>query len=138
MAHVTRYYISDILEDVCANVTDVSRNVFPEHRPSTTQKQMEDMVVVSLPVLWDDQNAYQSTTMRFELMARNRANGVSYTKRLQEMTDILMEKFPLKGVRYSVTKPRVVMKGDDGLGFTVWFVQARLIVNTTDSYTNEL
>lgn len=135
---MTRYYISDILEDVCANVTDVSSNVFPEHRPSTTQKQMEDMVVVSLPVSWEDQNAYQSTTMRFELMARNRANGVSYTKRLQEMTDILMEKFPLKGIRYSVTKPRVVMKGDDGLGFTVWFVQARLIVNTTDSYTNEL
>lgn len=138
MAHVTRYYISDILEDVCTNVTDVSSNVFPEHRPSTTQKQMEDMVVVSLPVSWEDQNAYQSTTMRFELMARNRANGVSYTKRLQEMTDMLMEKFPLKGIRYSVTKPRVVMKGDDGLGFTVWFVQARLIVNTTDSYTNEL
>lgn len=135
---MTRYYISDILEDVCANVTDVSSNVFPEHRPSTTQKQMEDMVVVSLPVSWEDQNAYQSTTMRFELMARNRANGVSYTKRLQEMTDMLMEKFPLKGIRYSVTKPRVVMKGDDGLGFTVWFVQARLIVNTTDSYTNEL
>lgn len=135
---MTRYYISDILEDVCANVTDVSSNVFPEHRPSTTQKQMEDMVVVSLPVSWEDQNAYQSTTMRFELMARNRANGVSYTKRLQEMTDILMEKFPLKGIRYSVTKPRVVMKGDDGLGFTVWFVQAKLIVNTTDSYTNEL
>lgn len=135
---MTRYYISDILEDVCANVTDVSSNVFPEHRPSTTQKQMEDMVVVSLPVSWEDQNAYQSTTMRFELMARNRANGVSYTKRLQEMTDMLMEKFPLKGIRYSVTKPRVVMKGDDGLGFTVWFVQAKLIVNTTDSYTNEL
>lgn len=135
---MTRYYISDILEDVCTNVTDVSSNVFPEHRPSTTQKQMEDMVVVSLPVSWEDQNAYQSTTMRFELMARNRANGVSYTKRLQEMTDMLMEKFPLKGIRYSVTKPRVVMKGDDGLGFTVWFVQARLIVNTTDSYTNEL
>lgn len=138
MAHVTRYYINDILEDVCTNVTDVSGNVFPEHRPSTTQKQMEDMVVVSLPVSWDDQNAYQSTTMRFELMARNRANGVSYTKRLQEMTDTLMEKFPLKGIRYSVTKPRVIMKGDDGLGFTVWFVQAKLIVNTTDSYTNEL
>lgn len=49
MAHVTRYYISDILKDVCANVTDVSRNVFPEHRPAT-QKQMEDMVVVSFPV----------------------------------------------------------------------------------------
>lgn len=96
------------------------------------------MVVVSFPVSWDDQNAYQSTTMRFELMARNRASGVAYTKRLQEMADVLMEKFPMKGERYSATKPRVVMKGDDGLGFTVWFVQAKLIVNTTDSYTNEL
>lgn len=47
MAHVTRYYISEILENVCTDVTDVSNNVFPEHRPSATQKQMEDMVVVS-------------------------------------------------------------------------------------------
>lgn len=138
MAHVTRYYISDILEEVCTSVTDVSGNVYPEHRPGAVQEQMEDMVVVSLPVSWNDQNAWQSTTMRFELMARNRANGVAYTRRLQEMTDTLMAKFPIKGERFSVTKPRVVMKGDDGLGFTVWFVQAKLIVNTTDSYTNEL
>ena len=136
MAHVTRYYISDILEEICANVTDVSENVFPEHRPSATQKQMDDMVVVSFPVSWNDQNAYQSTTMRFELIARNRANGMAYTKRLQEMTDTLMGKFPMTSARYSVTKPRMVMKGDDGLGFTIWFVQANLIVNTTDSYTN--
>lgn len=138
MAHMTKYYINDILEEICANVTDVSRNVFPEHRPTATQKQMEDMVVVSLPVSWEDQNAYQKTTIRFELIARNRANGLAYTKRLQEMTDALISKFTMKGYRYSITKPRMVMKGDDGLGFTIWFVQANLIVNTTDNYTNGL
>ena len=134
MAHVTRYYISEILENVCTDVTDVSNNVFPEHRPSATQKQMEDMVVVSLPVAFNENNVCQTTTIRFELMARNRANGMAYTKRLQGMLDVLMEKFPITEERYSITKPYVALKGDDGLGFTVWNVQATLMVNTTDSY----
>lgn len=132
-----RYYISDCLQTICGMLGDVSKNVFPDHRPEAKGKQMEDMVVVSLPVTIDDQRVQQSTTIRFELIVRNKATGVANIPKLQEMLDALSAKFPMTTKRYSVFKPYVALKGNDGLGFTIWNVQARLIMFTTDYLLNE-
>lgn len=132
--HDTKFYIAEILQSVCECFKGVSENVFPEHRPAATQEQMEDLIVVSLPVSIDDQNVWQKSRIQIELLARNRANGVSNTNRLQEMLNGVSGKFPIVSDRYSITSPIVALKGDDGLGFTIWNVQAKLVVNTTDSY----
>ena len=129
-----RYYISDCLKALCGMLGDVSEHVFPMQRPEAKGKQMADMVVVSLPVTIDDQRVQQSTTVRFELFVRNKATGVPDIPRLQEMLDALSSKFPMSTERYSVFKPYLALKGPDGLGFTVWNVQARLIVFMTDSF----
>ncbi len=129
------YYISDCLQAICGMLGDVSKNVFPGHRPEAKGKQMDDMVVVSLPVTIDDQRVQQTTTMRFELIARNKATGVANIPRLQEMLDKLSAKFPMSAGRYSVFKPYVALKGNDGLGFTIWNVQARLVIYMTDSFS---
>lgn len=97
---------------------------------------MNDFIVVSLPVSIEDQNSYQKTTLRIELAAKDKANGISDTLKLQSMLDALMAKFPIVERRFSVTSPNLVLKGADGLGFTLWNVQAKLLVNTTDSYKN--
>ena len=131
-----KYYIADCLEVICGLLTDVSGNVFPDHRPEAKGSQMQDMVVVSLPVTIEDMNVQQVTTVRSELIVRNKAEGVADIPRLQEMLDTLASKFPIVNGRYSVTSPYVALKGNDGLGFTVWNVQARLTINTTDNYTN--
>lgn len=127
-----KYYIADCLETLCGMMGDVSKHVFPDHRPEAKGKQMDDMVVVSLPVTIDDQRVQQSTTVRFELIVRNKATGVADIPRLQEMLDILSAKFPIVSERYSVISPYVALKGNDGLGFTIWNVQARLIIFMTD------
>lgn len=134
MSHVTQYHIAEVLQEVCTQMKDVSANVFPESRPSATQQQMSDFIVVSLPVLIDDQNAFQRTTLRIEIFVKNRASGVAYTKRLQELLNATIGKFPIATKRFSATAPRLLLKGADGLGFTAWNVQAKLIINTTDSY----
>ena len=51
---------------------------------------------------------------------------------LQEMLDNLLGLFPIVEERYSITSPRLLFKGDDGNGFTVWVVQAHMVINTTD------
>lgn len=137
MSHVTRYYIKEVLEEVCQRLSNISGHVFPEHRPSATGEQMNDFIVVSLPVSIEDQNAWQKTTLRIEIAARNRIQGVAHTKKLQEMLDGVTGKFPIVTERFSAVRPLPVLKGDDGLGFTIWNIQARLIVNTTDSYEQE-
>lgn len=129
-----RYYILDCLQTICNMLTDVSANVFPDHRPEAQGKQMDDMVVVSLPVTIDDKKVQQDTTIRFELIAKNKATGVADINRLQEMLDALSAKFPIVSGRYSVISPYLALKGNDGLGFTIWNVQARLIINTIDEF----
>ncbi len=129
-----KFYIGECLQVICGLLSDVSENVFPDHRPEAKGKQMQDMVVVSLPVTVNDNNVQQDTVIRFELMARNKSTGIANIIRLQQMLDTLTAKFPIVSGRYSFVSPTVVLKGNDGLGYTVWNVQARLIINTTDNY----
>ena len=133
MSHVRKYYISEVLEEVCQRLGGISEHVFPEHRPAAAGKQMDDFIPVSI----EDQNAYQKTTLRIEIAVRNRSQGVAHTKKLQEMLDGVAGKFPIVTERFSAFQPLLVLKGDDGLGFTIWNIQAKLIVNTTDSYEQE-
>lgn len=134
MSHILKYYVADVLEEVCTRMGNVSENVFPETRPSATQRQMQDFVVVSLPVEIENQNAWQRGVLRIELYVRTRSNGVSNTGKLQELLDAVTAEFPIVTKRFSATAPRLVLKGSDKLGFTVWNIQSKLIINTTDSY----
>ena len=132
-----KYHIGEFLEAVCGMLSDVSGNVFPGHRPEAKGKQMADLVVVSLPVSLIDLNVQQRTTVRFELMARNKATGVADVPKLQGMLDAISAKFPMVFGRFTVTSPSLVVKGTDGLGFTVWNVQATLKINMTDEGRND-
>jgi hypothetical protein len=136
MAHIQKYFIAEILQKVCEEMYSISEYVFSEHRPSAMGEQMNDFIVVSLPVAIEEQNAYQKTTLRIELAAKDKANGISDTEKLQSMLNELASKFPIVESRFSVTSPNVVLKGTDGLGFTLWNVQSKLLINTTDSYQN--
>lgn len=129
-----KYHIGECLETICGMLTDVSGNIYPDHRPEAKGKLMNDMVVVSLPVNIADNNVQLDTTIRFELIVKNKATGIANISRLQEMLDALSVKFPIVQGRFSVVSPYVALKGNDGLGFTIWNVQARLIINTTDNY----
>ena len=129
-----KYYISDCLQWICKELSDVSSNVYPDHRPEAKGNQMADIVVVSLPVTIDDMNVQQVTTVRFELIVRNKATGIANIPKLQQMLDALTGKFPMVDGRYSITHPYVALKGNDGLGFTIWNVQATLKINTTDLF----
>ena len=129
-----KFYIGECLQVICGLLTDVSENVFPDHRPEAKGKQMQDMVVVSLPVAINDNNVQQDTVARFELMVRNKSSGIANITRLQRMLDALTAKFPIVSGRYSLVSPSLVLKGNDGFGYTIWNVQARLIINTTDNY----
>ncbi len=134
MAHIQKYYVSDILKEVCSMMGGITKNVFPDHRPSAKGEQMDELIVVSIPSELQEQNAWQKGILRIELIARDKGNGYANIVRLDKMLKAVTEKFPITTERFSVTSPRLIMKGDDGLGFTIWNIQTKLIVNTTDSY----
>lgn len=134
MAHIQRYYLSEILKDVCGRLNNITGAVFPDHRPAAKNEQMDELIVVSIPSMLEEQNAWQKGVIRIELMVRDRKNGYANIVRLDEILKAVSEKFPIVTPRFSATKPRLIIKGDDGLGFTIWNIQAKLVVNTTDNY----
>lgn len=135
MSRVTKFYIAQILEELCEMLSDISKNVFAGSRPSAKQKQMQDFIVVSFPVNIPDNKVVQASTLRIDLAARNGVNGLEDTPRLQEMLDGVSALFPIHpSLRYSITNPTLVLKGDDGLGFSHWLLNADILINHTDSY----
>lgn len=131
-----RFYIKDVLEILCNRLTEASigDKVYAEHRPNGIGEQLQSLSVVSLPSEIVNNGAYQSTQVYFHLISRNREGGISTTDLLQLMLDKLINLFPIKEDRFTLTSPRVVLNGDDGNGFTIWIVQASLVINTTDRY----
>ena len=131
----TKFHIAQILKEVCGALSGIRENVTASNRFSAKQKQMKDFVVVSFPASIPDGKVAQATTLRIDLAARNTVNGLEDTPRLQEMLDGVTALFPIHpSMRYSVTNPTRVLKGDDGLGFSHWLVNADILINHTDSY----
>lgn len=132
---VTKFYIAQILQELCEMLSGISENVFAGSRPSAKQKQMQDFIVVSFPTNIPDSKVVQETTLRIDLAARNTVNGLENTLRLQEMLDGVTALFPIHpSMRYTVSNPTLVLKGDDGLGFSHWLINADILINHTDSY----
>ncbi|EJW95615.1 hypothetical protein EVA_16297 [gut metagenome] len=99
---------------------------------------MGELIVVSIPGEIDEQYAWQRCYLNVELMVRNKAKGLADMTKLEGMLNAVNEIFPMVTKRFSATSPRLLLKGDDGLGFTRWMIRARLVINTTDSYNNEI
>lgn len=132
---VTKFYISSILEEIAGMLIGISENVTAGNRKSVSQEQMEDFIVVSFPVNIPENKVVQNTTLRIDLAARNTVNGLEDTTKLQSMLDVVITLFPIHpSLRYTVTNPTVVLKGDDGLGFSHWLINADIQINQTDSY----
>lgn len=113
---------------------DVSNNVFVEHRPLSIPRQIDDMVVVSVPYGFRDKNVMQTALLRVELIVRNKENGVVNVEKLQEMLDAVLGMMPLKEGRFFIFSPTLALRGDDGAGFTIWCVHCNVEINTLDRY----
>lgn len=129
------YYPREILEYFHGKLTAVSTNVFVGERPVAFPVKMDDLVVVSLPYGFQDHHVTQTGLVRFELIARNKQNGVENIERLDSMMQSLLGLLPARTARFFAHDPRLSLKGGDGAGFTVWCIHARLEINTMDRFT---
>ena len=129
-----QYHQSSILKEICERVSDISKNVYPENRPTVLSEYISDMVVVSFPTKIEDRHVYQTSDIRFEIMAKDRKNGIPDLEKLERMTNSLTAMFPMVAPRYVAQDPYLALKGQDHTGFTIWVLQADIIINTTDRY----
>lgn len=128
-----QFYPSDILRDISEKLSPYFQHIYPENRPLVSEP-MDEMLVISFPINFDDNHVCQNTDIRFEIIVKNNHNGIPKIEKLQEMLNLLVGQFPIIGERYVAYKPYLALKGEDEAGFTIWAVQAEIRVNTTDRY----
>lgn len=127
-----KFYAGDALKWVCGNLSSVSENIFAIHRPQAVGEQMKSFLVVQIGSELQDEGAYQKCTLRIDIVARDKQTVISDVTELQRLCDEVCALLPLKNERYSLFNPRLVLKGNDNEGFTIWILYTTLIVNTTD------
>lgn len=151
MAKTEKYYVGPIIKELTELVTGVLEPqygrdgaelnpVFSGCRPSTVEN-MSEFIVVSASRSVYSHGPYQNAAIYFDFFVRNGQGGIEMTYRLQEICDAITDLLPHFNVdeesgekRWSVTRPKLVLQGNDSLGFTAWRLRARLFVNTTDRY----
>jgi len=147
MAKPVKYYVSPILEalseslaDVCEEQTneddELLQTVYTGNRPSAVENHTE-FLVISISRSVYSHGPYQNAAVYVDMYVRNGQGGIEKTWRLQELCDEICGRFPFKSEeneRWSVKDPKLVLSGDDQLGFTAWRLRGTLFVNTTDRY----
>ena len=125
---MTRFRRLDIMKHLDTVMADVCEARFTS-RPTALQKQVNEFVVISLPVRMVDRGAYQETFCRVALFARDRANGQENTKGLEDLQEKVVGKFPIVSDFFSAIDPVLIPSGADTIGFHSLMVQAKLIIN---------
>lgn len=129
-----KLYIADVLKESCNALKVVCKDVVPSKRPTASNDDLKEFIVVSFNGRWVYNKAYQQTNMTIEVFVRNKSKGVENTSRLQSLCNTIFEMFPIVRERFELLSPNILLRGDDGLGFSVWNIQCECIVNTTDNY----
>lgn len=128
-----RFKESEILEhgiSLCKGITD---NVFTQDRPKAEMRnKMDDFIIVSVDGYLNDHVIGNETgivygTMLFSIFARDKSYGMDDT-RLTAMSDALIDRFPASSNGILIYKPTLLVSGSDDLGFSAYFVQAKLRV----------
>lgn len=137
-----KHYVKDVLAVLYEKFEDVFDTIYLGHRPSAVSPQQREFLVISTGSSIYSHGPFQNASIHFEIFVKNRQGGIEATDRLQEYLDEIDARIPFDyyekegdaNPRFKIVNPQLAIRGDDNLGFTIWVVRARLLVNTTDRY----
>ena len=105
----------------------ITANVFVSDRPNSVQKQMKDFAVVRTLGSMNDRYAYGESHISIDLFAKDKSEGKEDTFKLQKMMDELMALFPIVCEEFTSYTPKLLVGGDDGLGFHFLMIRAKIV-----------
>lgn len=133
MAYTEDFNISGALGSLYNSAKTVSQNVFTGGRPTATPEQMTDFVVVSIPSRMESSTfggGYGVTPSycNIEVYVKLRKGGVENLTKLDSMLKQILDLFPINNEMILASRPTVMLRGNDGLGFSAVLVRAELII----------
>lgn len=121
----------EILQTLVSEMKNISPNVYTSNRPKSVTADMQEFIVVSLPNMmyrktYGEGYGVTSSYVRIEIFVRD-MNGVEWVAKLDSIKEQIIALFPIVTDLVTISKPRVLISGDDGYGFHVWNIQASFI-----------
>lgn len=121
----------EILQTLVSEMKNISPNVYTSNRPKSVAADMQEFIVVSLPNMmyrktYGEGYGVTSSYVRIEIFVRD-INGVEWVAKLDSIKEQIIALFPIVTDLVTISKPRVLISGDDGYGFHVWNIQASFI-----------
>lgn len=126
----TEFSIKDLLESLHSAMQGVSANIFLTTRPQSVSEQMQDFIVITLPVTiysktYGTGYGWCNTFCRIEVYVKDKNNREDIL-RLDNLVNMILGKFPISDSNLLALNPRVMMAGSDGKGFHAAFIQATI------------
>ena len=129
--------IKQLYQDVFESVKGICDKTYLRSRPKSVEERIGSYIVVSLPYSirnneMNDSGAYNdySTTVQIEIYVRDKAsasnpNGFNVNV-MNEKVEKVRAVFPISTENVLAISPVITMQDDDGDGFGVTIIQARL------------
>lgn len=129
--------IKQLYQDVFESIKGICDKTYLRSRPKSVEERIGSYIVVSLPYSirnneMNDSGAYNdySTTVQIEIYVRDKAsasnpNGFNVNV-MNEKVEKVRAVFPISTENVLVISPVITMQDDDGDGFGVTIIQARL------------
>ena len=133
MSYREDFRVRDALQSLYGLGKLVSDYVFTGNRPQATPEQMKEFVVVSIPSRLESLTCgggYGVTSgyCNIEVYVRLKKSGMEDVAKMDEMVGDLLDMLPYQDEFILLTKPQVMLRGSDGLGFGAVLIRTELVI----------
>lgn len=133
MSYREDFKVRDALQSLYGLGKLVSDYVFTGNRPQATPEQMKEFVVVSIPSRLESLTCgggYGVTSgyCNIEVYVRLKKSGMEDVAKMDEMVGDLLDMLPYQDDFVLLTKPQVMLRGSDGLGFSAVLIRTELVI----------
>lgn len=133
MSYREDFKIKDAMLSLYNLGRDVSKNVFTGSRPQATPEQMKEFVVVSIPSRLESSTygggfGMTSAFCNIEIYVKHKKGDVEDQVKMDEMLEKALSVFPYSDGNIQMSRPSVMLRGSDGLGFSAILVRAEMVI----------
>ena len=134
MSYAEDFKVREVLQSLYGLGKLISDYVFTGNRPQATPEQMDNFVVVSVPSRLASSTygggfGVTSGYCNIEIYVKLKKSGMEDVNKLDGMTKELLSIMPYQDEVIRLSRPQVMLKGTDGLGFSAVLVRAELLIN---------
>ncbi len=119
----------EVLQSLYELTADITPNRFITTRPSSTDKSMQEFLLIRLPQgIYDRGDTYQSTKGQISIFVRDVQGGLENTFTLEKLQKTIVDLFPIVAEHYHAKMPVLLPGGTDGAGFHSLIIQFSITI----------